>query len=409
MIRHLPPLMLLLGLAIACSGKFTSLPEPGGECSQVSGASDGKCELLATDPCRSRDPDCVPVSCALVDCASVGTEDGVCSAGATFSPCCGWSDPDCGKIGVTDCRERACPVGLAASDGVCSQAAPDACCGYSDPDCPAPDCTNASCLLLIEAPDGVCSRGPTDCCRGNDPDCSPDCERIACAPRQPSDGVCSEAEPTQCCGFSDPDCEVACLDIACASEPSDGFCSQEAPTPCCGYTDPDCPGPVGYNCDISKVACDLAVSCEPGKVPTAEGLCYGPCVVPEECTPGTIPAPVCPPDAACPPFAASPADGYCPGTSATEPGCCGFDDEDCANVYACKGAGCAEYIEESDGKCTRELSDCCRTQDPDCSSVGGSSVPFSCGNIACAAEAPDGICRRTPDDCCWRADPDCGG
>jgi len=60
---------------------------------------------------------------------------------------------------------------------------------------------------------------------------------------------------------------------------------------------------------------------------------------------------------------------------------------------------CAEFIENSDGVCSRKDSDACRFQDPDCGKQG----------TVCAAisELPDGTCGRKADDPCRSQDPDC--
>ncbi|MDX2055454.1 MAG: hypothetical protein SFV15_23835 [Polyangiaceae bacterium] len=275
-----------------------------------------------------------------------------------------------GKPGVVDCRNVACAP-VSPPDGLCSQEAPSACCGFTDQDClNAVNCATVQCAAFSEVPDGTCARPVTDCCR-----------------------------------FQDPDCTDMCANVACpgASLPMDGKCQEQAPTPCCGYLDPDCGAK--YNCDLNQIACDLFVQCEPGKVPTSNGSCYGPCVEPQLCLPGTGPLDCA--NVGCPPVLPAAPDGYCALSNPTA-GCCGFPDLDCANVAACKAAACDAYIEVSDGKCGRKLEDCCRSQDPDCSGVGGQPRPAQCANAGVCSPLPsNGNCDLTPDNCCWGADPDC--
>jgi hypothetical protein len=43
----------------------------------------------------------------------------------------------------------------------------------------------------------------------------------------------------------------------------------------------------GKNCNVSAIACEVLIRCAPGLVPTREGDCYGACVAPQECAPGS--------------------------------------------------------------------------------------------------------------------------
>ena len=375
-------------LAAACSGKFEGVDpgQSGGAPSVGSGGTPG-------------------LNCAVVDCKPPSPLDGICPATAIFSPCCGWSDGDCGKPVVIDCHQVACAP-VAPRDGICKESAPSACCGWTDADCPQSPIMCELCAPQIA--DGVCSHAVGDCCRDADPDCSPACANVAC-PASPFDGVCTQKEPIACCGYTDPDCKglPACSTLGCPAfaQLPDGVCTQAAPDRCCGFSDPDCR--TLYNCDVSKVTCQTfaAVQCPPGNVPTEANLCYGPCVPRNQCLPGTVPLDCSLVDCATS-AGPSPADGFC-----TDPNpkldCCGLFDQDCANVVTCRNIACAAISEVSDGVCERAFDDCCRTQDPDCSSVGGLIPPQRVCLGSCAIPLPDGVCVRYPDNCCGRSDPDC--
>ncbi len=213
--------------------------------------------------------------------------------------------------------------------------------------------------------DGVCD----SFCADNDTDCAVVGEPILCAEFiELEDGVCSR-QPSDPCIFQDPDCNLSTPgdpgdDTACAliAELPNGTCNRSPDDPC-AFQDPDCGNgggaggsgsggsSGGYDCDVSQVTCEIAVNCPDGEVPTANGLCYGPCVPKELCA---EPEPVV----------------------------------------------CAAYIEESDGVCSRAADDPCRSQDPDCVDDGGAI----CLEYI---EAPDGVCGRASDDPCIFQDPDC--
>ncbi len=91
---------------------------------------------------------------------------------------------------------------------------------------------------------------------------------------------------------------------------------------------------------------------------------------------------------------------------------CLFQDPDCEQVVhptpgkpptSGPGTVCAEYIEEPDGKCSRPATDPCIGQDPDCTNGSGG------GGVACPAivEQPDGKCSLPDTDPCQSIDPDC--
>jgi len=245
-------------------------------------------------------------------------------------------------------------------DGVC-----DSFCAKADTDCVQPDPGGGGgdepvyCAAFSETLDGVCSRPDDDPCRFQDPDCTGD-------------------QPV----VPDPDDPVACAAI---SEVSDGVCKRPDDDPC-RFQDPDCiepipvdPPPGGYNCDLSMVSCEIVEPvCADGEVPTANGLCYGPCVPKDQCAdPGGV---------VCAAYIEEP-DGVC-SRPADDP--CRSQDPDC-NV------ACPEIIEEPDGVCSRPDTDPCRGQDPDCV-------------VACTLiiEESDGVCGRPENDPCKFQDPDCG-
>ncbi len=87
---------------------------------------------------------------------------------------------------------------------------------------------------------------------------------------------------------------------------------------------------------------------------------------------------------------------------------CLFQDPDCVhptpgNPSSGPGTVCATYIEAPDGKCSRPATDPCISQDPDCTNGSGG------GGVACPAieEQPDGKCSRPDTDPCQSIDPDC--
>jgi hypothetical protein len=76
---------------------------------------------------------------------------------------------------------------------------------------------------------------------------------------------------------------------------------------------------------------------------------------------------------------------------------------------------CAQFIEQSNGKCERSATDACRFQDPDCAAPpsspgsGGSSGSTPPGGVTCAlvSEVSNGSCDRPDSDPCRFQDPDC--
>jgi hypothetical protein len=120
---------------------------------------------------------------------------------------------------------------------------------------------------------------------------------------------------------------------------------------------------------------------------------------------------------------------------------CGCNDGSVICTLAlCEPVFCAEFLEVSDGVCSRFPLDPCKFQDPDCDEGGasceaagqtfpdGSAVPsgdscnscgcndgsIACTEIACEpqvcalfVEVADGVCSRFPLDPCISQDPDC--
>ncbi len=216
--------------------------------------------------------------------------------------------------------------------------------------------------------DGVCD----SFCDDRDTDCAVVGEPVVCAEFMESgDGVCGR-QPSDPCIFQDPDCDLSSPGdpgdgggVVCAliAESPDGVCNRADDDPC-AFQDPDCGqgtdpgggtggstgGTGGYDCDVSKVSCEIAIACPDGEVPTANGLCYGPCVPKDQCR---EPDPV-----VCATYIEE-SDGVC--SRAPDDPCRG-QDPDCVD-----GVACLEYIEESDGVCSRPIDDPCKFQDPDCS------------------------------------------
>jgi hypothetical protein len=127
-------------------------------------------------------------------------------------------------------------------------------------------------------------------------------------------------------------------------------------------------GPVTTSELKSKAAADLAAGTAQGD-PCADNRWYG--------------------DAEC--------DSFCPNA-----------DTDC--VPAGDPVVCAEFMEVSNGVCSRPADDPCLFQDPDCDSAPpGGAGGSSGGGVVCAmiSEVSDGVCGRPADDPCIFQDPDC--
>ena len=154
-----------------------------------------------------------------------------------------------------------------------------------------------------------------------------------------------------------------------------------------------------------------------------------------------------------PPPPPDPAGASCEAAGQTFPDGAGVPSGDSCNSCGCNDGAvictlalcepvvCAEFIEESDGVCSRFPLDPCQFQDPDCGEGGGASceaggqtfadgeaVPsgdscnscgcndgsVACTEIACEpvicalfVEESDGVCTRFPLDPCISQDPDC--
>jgi len=208
-----------------------------------------------------------------------------------------------------------------ASDGVCG---PNTVCG-ADPDCSEGGDGFVACAEYIEEADGVCNRDPFDPCLFQDPDCknpaADDTDSlIDCSHVPEADGVC---EGGNLCG-NDPDC----------AEPTDG--KGDTPVHCFAPSLPN------GECDPSDPCGDPDCESEP-----ADGS-------------GSDDAVNC--------FAPPTSDGVC---DPSDP-CGDLDCEPQSGTGDTAGGGfvaCAEYIEEPDGVCSRNETDPCAFQDPDCSEV----------------------------------------
>ena len=268
--------------------------------------------------------------------------------------------------------------------------------------------------------DGVCDSFCSGTGDATDTDCVPPepggSEPVVCAQfLESSDLECTRSSDDPCL-FQDPDCDypgdpeepVACALI---EEVANGVCSRLDNDPC-KFQDPDCDGsivplpPVGYLCE-APVLCDaLPPTCPDGQVPSIENGCWSDCVAKELC----VEEPVL-----CADFIEV-SDGVC--SRAPEDPCIS-QDPDCT-------FGCDAYLEESDGVCSRDPGDPCISQDPDCVVVCAAYIEESNGvcsrdandpcrsqdpdcDVACAEyiEEPDGECTRPSTDPCMFQDPDC--
>ena len=187
----------------------------------------------------------------------------------------------------------------------------DTFCADHDTDCVPSNDKATVCAEFVEAPNGICSRKPDDPCIFQDPDCKQGTPpnagsgAVVCATlSEVSDGKCGRPE-SDVCRWQDPDCQ---LGFACPAieEAPDGKCSRPA-TDQCQSIDPDC----------------------------ASG---GP-------TPG------------------SDVDGGAAGSSTDGGGSAG----DSGGSSSGGGVACAEYVMQSDGKCSLPPDDPCLFHDPDCS------------------------------------------
>src|SRR5262245_5612068 len=86
--------------------------------------------------------------------------------------------------------------------------------------------------------------------------------------------------------------------------------------------------------------------------------------------------------------------------------CRDADTADCAP--GCNVIVCAEFIEESNGYCSRKAEDPCIGQDPDCGGVVPIDPVDPGDPVACPAiaEIANGVCDRPADDPCRSIDPD---
>lgn len=295
---------------------------------------------------------------------------------------CPAADSDCAGDAV-------CAAYIEESDGLCQRSPMDPC-RDQDPDCDVgcPD------LPIFPGSDGVCSVDPNDpCVSQNDQDCQGGvtCARFIERP----DGKCSRADD-DACRFQDPDCVDVTPPVCIAiGQIADGVCTTDPSDPCVELSDPDC-----------QTVCTLIVR----PAPPSDGVCdamMDPCAPPDpdcECSTGADQALPAPPNF----------DGVCDRSNP-----CVFD-PDCDVV-------CAAFVEESDGVCSRDINDPCRSQDPDClSCLTPGARPQAdgvctmtndpCGEdpdcVTCAFFAPpppaDGICNGDPNDpCSFQGDPDC--
>ncbi len=251
-----------------------------------------------------------------------------CSGAATSSP----TGDSAAKLRAAQDHARGTSNGDVCStqgwygDGEC-----DTFCTNTDTDC-VPHAGGGSgepivCAAFSEVSDGVCKRPATDACRSQDPDCD--------AP----EGVC-----------------------ALISEVPNGSCTRPS-NDACRFQDPDCntqPGVI--DCDTAQLRCQTfaAVICPDGQVPTVVNGCYGPCVDKSQCdgNSGTVNcdgsqitcqtfAPVTCPEGQIPSVV-----DHCYGP--------------CVPVDQCEPVACLAYVEEPDGVCSRNPTDPCKSQDPDC-------------------------------------------
>lgn len=384
-------------------------PTPGEDvCADNEWYGDGECDFW----CPSADSDCAGTD-DIVCAAFVEDSDGVCRR-SPMDPCRS-QDPDC-DVACVDL-----PI-FPGTDGVCEYDPADPCMASRDR-----DCDPIYCALYEEMPDGMCSRSDDDPCRSQDPDCDANppiqCRAIAQLP----DGICSEDPTDPCVALSDPDCDVVCNNNGAepdfAPPTSDGVCNEDMNP--CTPRDPDCtcdnmgafdPAIEDGVCVEDNDPCTPAdpdcYGCGPAGIraaPPSDGVC--------EMLPCALPDPDCANCGAMDAFIAPPGqDGVC--TEDNDP--CTPVDPDCV--------ACAEYIEVSDGVCSRMPGDPCIFQDPDCHMTcllpigplpaDGMCVPTNdpcqpdpdCTICAFFAPPPesDGVCSGNPNEpCSFQGDPDC--
>lgn len=217
----------------------------------------------------STKPDCdcaVPAICHLCDddtCAEANVE---CNPDGS----CGDIEWKCPGGGVEPGDAGNCPDPEVLCKAQCSgnvlDVAPD--CPVSDCDCDAEPTPACECAVI-----DICKPCDEDTCATPIVDCNPDgsCGETLWVCQEPSEPVCGCAV--------DADCRL-CEDGTCAA--ATATCN---PDGTCGETVYTCPAEEKYDCDISGVLCDLAITCEGDEVPTRNGDCYGPCVDPKQCLP----------------------------------------------------------------------------------------------------------------------------
>ncbi len=319
------------------------VPTPGEDvCADNDWYADGECDFWCPQP----DSDC---DGGAVCAAFIEDSDGICRRES--SDPCRSQDPDC---------DVACPEPVPPpADSVCEVDPMDPCVAFNDR-----DCQGVACAEYIEMPDGVCSRGEDDKCRFQDPDCDDDGPVICTAISEFPDGVCDPEPGDPCAMVHDPDCGVVCPAIDLPVPAPDGICNDDGDP--CTPADPDCycagflPGDMGAR-----------------PAPPIDGVCE------------MLPCGGYDPD--CETCAA---DIYYPQPE--RDGECVEDNDPCTPVDP-DCVACAEYVEPSDGMCSRDPNDPCIFQDPDCNA--------QC-LIAPEPQPSDGVCEQDMDPC-TPADPDC--
>lgn len=253
------------------------------------GPSDPACPDVCDAVCSGEPEPSLPDNCPLPECVCEPDPNPACDCEvpAICHACddgsCAEPNVECDRDGTCGAIDWTCPGGGSGSPGNPGQCPdPLALCEAQckgqvldvAPDCPVSDCdcepSPSTCECAV--PD-ICMLCPDETCAVPNVTCGPEgeCGEILWTCEDPND-------PPTCACAVDAVCRL-CEDGSCAV--AEAQCN---PDGTCGETKFTCPSdPEKYNCDTSNVACDLAVNCEEGTVPTSNGDCYGPCVAPEQC------------------------------------------------------------------------------------------------------------------------------
>lgn len=208
-----------------------------GSCGDIS----WKCEGASpTNPTPTPIPDCeceIPAICHLCDDGSCADPRTTCHADGSCSLDkwqCASGSTEPGNPGPSSTCPDDCPVDdvcVACGEGCAEPIVScndDGTCGKVTYECDEPGVPGCECPV-----DAICHLCPDDSCAKPVTSCLPD-------------GSCGETQ---------------------------WLCADDEPL---------------YDCDVRNVACDVAIECKEGTVPTHSGGCYGPCVKPSQCSPAPV-------------------------------------------------------------------------------------------------------------------------